>query len=103
MPIPLLLLLFPLTSALGRMITGAATAGIIYYFLKNTAQPYFNDLSYQIMKKVSEFSTVGGTVLEVIHYFDFPNLVSMLLSCMSACFTLKLMSIAIRAFGINTG
>lgn len=103
LPIPLLLLAYPLLSALSRIALGTATAGLVYYFLSNTLKPYMDDLTAQIHSRVSDLSTVGGTSLEVIHYFDLPQMVTILLTCSAACFSLKLMSVAIRAFGINTG
>lgn len=103
LPIPLLLLIYPIIKVVAKLITGAATAGIIYYFLTNVVRPYMDQLTNNVYNTVSQFSTVGGTSIQVIHYLDFPNLISLLLSCSAACFSIKIMSVAVRAFGINTG
>lgn len=103
MPIPILIILYAAVKALVRVITGAVTAGLVYYFLKNTVEPAYDNLISKIMDKVSDLSSVGGVIFDVIGYLDLFNLVSILLAASGACFSLKLMSIAIRAFGINTG
>lgn len=103
MPLGLLVILFPIVKVLVKVITGAITAGLVYAFLTGVVQPYTDSLTNQIYQKVSQFSTIGGTAVEVIQYLDFPNCVYLLLSASSACFSLKIMSVAIRAFGINTG
>lgn len=100
---PLLLILMPLIGAFGRLITGSITAGIVYYFLINVVKPYSDDLSNKIISSVSSFSTVGGSAVEVISYLDFVHCVTLLLSASAACFSIKIASVAIRAFGINTG
>lgn len=86
-----------------KLILGTATAGIIYYFLTSVAKPIADDLSQQLVNKASELSTVGGTAAEVIQYMDFVHCVNIILSASAACFSLKIMSVAVRAFGINTG
>ena len=103
MPIPILVILYSLVSTVAKLVTGAATAGLVYYFLMNTVQPLLDSLTSQIYDKVSNFSAIGGTSLQVIQYLDFPHSISILLATSSACFSIKVMSIAIRAFGINTG
>lgn len=103
MPIALLLLLAPIIKAIARLITGAVTAGLVYYFLSTVVAPITSQLENKILATVSDFSTVGGTALAVISYLDFGNCIAIILSASSACFSLKLMSVAIRAFGINTG
>jgi hypothetical protein len=103
MPLALIALLAPLIGAFARLITGAITAGIIYYFLTNVIKPYSDDLTNQIVNTVSNFSTVGGSAIQVISYLDFANCISLLLSASAACFAIKVASVAIRAFGITTG
>ena len=103
MPIPLLVLVYSIISVFAKLVTGSATAGLVYYFLMNTVQPLLDSLTSQIYDKVSDFSAIGGTSLQVIQYLDFPHAISILLATSSACFSIKVMSIAIRAFGINTG
>ncbi|EYT12604.1 hypothetical protein J595_04171 [Acinetobacter sp. 1592897] len=56
-----------------------------------------------MFRKQWSLSTVGGTAAELIQYFDFIQCVNIILSASAACFSLKLMSVAVRAFGINTG
>ena len=46
---------------------------------------------------------MGGAVGQVVVYFDFPHAISILLATSTACISIKLMAIAVRAFGINTG
>lgn len=103
MPIPLLVLVYSIISVVAKLVTGAATAGLVYYFLMNTVRPLLDSLTSQIYDKVSDFSAIGGTSLQVIQYLDFPHAISILLATSSACFSIKVMSIAVRAFGINTG
>lgn len=103
MPIPLLVLFYSIISVVAKLVTGAATAALVYYFLMNTVQPLMDRLTNEIYDKVSEFSLIGGTSLQVIQYMDFPHAISILLATSSACFSIKIMSIAVRAFGINTG
>lgn len=103
MPIPILVLLYSIISVIAKLVTGAATAALVYYFLINTVQPILDRLTSEITSKVSEFSTIGGSAIQVIHYLDFPHCISILLATSSACFSIKIMSIAVRAFGINTG
>ena len=103
MPIPLLVLVYPIISVVAKLVTGAATAGLVYYFLMNTVQPFMDRMTSEFYQKVSEFSTIGGTSLQVIQYIDFPHCISLLLSASAACFSIKIMSVAVRAFGINTG
>lgn len=103
MPIPLLVAFYSIISVVAKLVTGTVTAGLVYYFLTNTVQPLMDRFSSEIMDKVSDFSTIGGTSLQVIEYLDFPHCVSLLLSASAACFSIKIMSVAVRAFGINTG
>ena len=103
MPIPILVILYSIINVVAKLLTGAATAALVYYFLTNTVQPFMDRIISEIYGKVSEFSTIGGTSLQVIHYIDFPHCISLLLSASSACFSIKIMSVAVRAFGINTG
>ncbi len=103
MPLPLLIILFPIVKVLLKVFTGAVTAGLVYYFLTNVAKPHLDNLEAKVQQSVSSFSTVGGTAVEVINYLDFPNCINLLLSASAACFALKMMSVAVRAFGINTG
>lgn len=103
MPVGLLVILYPIVKVLVKVITGAVTAGLVYYFLISVVQPYLNSLDNQIYSSVSQFSNVGGTAIQVINYLDFPHCVYLLLSASSACFSIKIMSVAVRAFGINTG
>lgn len=103
MPIPILVLLYTIISVVAKLVTGAATAGLVYYFLISTVQPLMDRLFTEITSQVSDFSTIGGTSLQVIQYLDFPHAISLILATSSACFSIKIMSIAIRAFGINTG
>ena len=46
---------------------------------------------------------MGGAVGQVVVYFDIPHMISILFSCSAACMSIRLMAIAIRAFGVNTG
>lgn len=82
---------------------GTATAGVIYLFLSSTVKPFIDEMQQKIVEKATELSSVGGTAAEVIQYLDFIQCVNIILSASAACFSLKLMSVAIRAFGINTG
>jgi len=103
MPIPILILLYSVIKVVAKLVTGAATAAIVYYFLMNTVQPFMDRIDSAIYAKVSEISTIGGTSYQVIQYIDFPHCISLLLTASAACFSIKIMSVAIRAFGINTG
>ncbi len=103
MPIPILILLYSVIKVVAKLVTGVATATLVYYFLMNTVKPFLDSIFSEIYNKVSEFSTIGGTSLQVIQYLDFPHCISLLLSASTACFSIKVMSVAVRAFGINTG
>ena len=103
MPIPILILLYSVIKVVAKLVTGVATATLVYYFLMNTVKPFLDSITSEIYNKVSEFSTIGGTSLQVIQYLDFPHCISLLLSATTACFSIKVMSVAVRAFGINTG
>lgn len=103
MPIPLLILLYSVIKVVAKLATGVATATLVYYFLMNSLKPFMDNLTSEIYNKVSEFSTIGGTSLQVIQYIDFPHCISLILSASAACFSIKIMSVAVRAFGINTG
>jgi hypothetical protein len=103
MPIFAMIAITLVVRILAKLIVGAVTAGLVYYFLSNIAMPVVNNLQQEILQKVGEFSTVGGSAMEVIIYLDFPHCVSILLTATTACISLKLMAVAIRAFGINTG
>lgn len=103
MPIALLLLLAPIIKAVARLITGAVTASIVYYFLMSVVAPITSQIEAKILDTVNQLSTVGGTAFSVISYLDLGHCVAILLAASSACFSIKIMSVAIRAFGINTG
>ena len=102
--IPLMIILRPLTSAIAKIALGVTVASIIYGFLNNYILPVVRVLEQRILSEVQSLSTVGGVAGEVIMYFlIFPHAVSILLATSSACLSIKIMSVAIRAFGINTG
>ncbi|MQZ29583.1 DUF2523 domain-containing protein [Acinetobacter haemolyticus] len=103
LPLPLLIILFPIVKILVKTFTGGVVAIIVYQLLKNVAQPQIENLISEIHQTVSQMSSVGGSAIEVINYLDFPSLLTIILTAYSACFSLKLMSVAVRAFGINTG
>ncbi|MCH7378587.1 DUF2523 domain-containing protein [Acinetobacter higginsii] len=103
LPLPLLVILFPIIKILTKAITGTVVAVIVYNLLKNVAQPIMDKLIFEIYSTLSEMSSVAGSAVEVINYLDFPSLLTIILTAYSACFSLKLMSVAVRAFGINTG
>jgi large-conductance mechanosensitive channel len=103
MPIFAMIAISLVVRILAKLIVGAVTAGLVYYFLSNIAMPVVNNLQQEILQKVGEFSTVGGSAMQVIAYLDFPHCVTILLTATTACISLKLMAVAIRAFGINTG
>ncbi len=42
MPIPLLLILYSVIKVVAKLLTGAATAALVYYFLMNTVQPFMD-------------------------------------------------------------
>ena len=101
--IPLLILLRPLTSAIARVALGTTVAALTYAFLNNTVLPLIDRIQDAILSQVSSLSTMGGAVGQVVVYFDIPHMISILLSCSAACISIRLMAIAIRAFGVNTG
>lgn len=101
--IPLMILLRPLTSAMAKVVLGTTVAALTYAFLNYTILPFIDRIQDAILSKVSSLSTMGGVVGEVVVYFDIPHAISILLSCSAACMSIRLMAIAVRAFGINTG
>jgi len=102
MPLPLMLLLFPITSAIGRLITGVVIASSIYYFLKQVVQPASDRVSNAIISKLNDLSSVGGSAAEAVAYLDISNAAMILIATSTACLSIKMLSVAIRAFGINT-
>lgn len=103
MPLAFYAIAFAVIKVLSKLLTGTVTAGLVYYFLSSVAKPQIDNLEQQVINKVSEFSVVGGSALQLISYLDFVNCIHMLLAASAACFSLKMMSVAVRAFGINTG
>ena len=101
--IPLMILLRPLTSAIAKIVLGTTVAAITYAFLNNTVLPFMDRIQQAILSQVSSLSTMGGAVGEVVVYFDIPHIISILFSCSAACMSIRLMAIAVRAFGVNTG
>ncbi len=101
--IPLLILLRPLTSAIAKIVLGTTVAALTYAFLNNTVLPLIDRIQDAILSQVSSLSTMGGAVGQVVVYFDIPHMISILFSCSAACMSIRLMAIAIRAFGVNTG
>lgn len=99
----LALILLPVVKAFARIMTGAVIAGIVYYILKNTIQPFIDNLSTQAINTVNSFSTVGGSVLELIHYLNFTNCIILIITALAICLNLKITAVALRAFGINVG
>lgn len=101
--IPLMILLRPLTSAIAKVVLGTTVAALTYAFLNNTILPFIDRIQDAILSQVSSLSTMGGAVGQVVVYFDIPHAISILFSCSAACMSIRLMAIAIRAFGVNTG
>lgn len=99
----LMVILRPLTSAIAKIVLGTTVAAIIYAFLNSYVLPLIDRFEDAILAEVSSLSTLGGVAGEVIQYLDFPHAISILLATSSACLSIKLMAIAIRAFGVNTG
>lgn len=99
----LMVLLRPLTSAIAKVVLGTTVAALTYAFLNNTILPFIDRIQDAILSQVSSLSTMGGAVGQVVVYFDIPHAISILFSCSAACMSIRLMAIAIRAFGVNTG
>ena len=99
----LMVLLRPFTSAMAKIVLGTTVAAITYAFLNNTVLPIIDRLEDAILSQVSSLSTMGGVVGQVVVYLDIPHAVSILFSASAACMSIRLMAIAIRAFGVNTG
>lgn len=99
----LMVILRPLTSAIAKIVLGTTVAAITYAFLNSTVLPLIDRVEESILSQLHSLSTLGGVAGEVIQYLDFPHCISLLLSASSACLSIKLMAIAIRAFGVNTG
>lgn len=100
---PILLLLYPIIRAVIQIVTGVAVATIVYSFLQTVIVPFTDMLSEKIQSQVDGFLSVQGAAYEAVLYLDFSQCVSIFLACSSACISVKLVSVAIRAFGINTG
>lgn len=101
--IPLMILSRVVLSVVGKIVVGVAVAGLTYAFLNNTVLPVIHRVESAILSQMSSLSSIGGPVGELIIYLDFPHAMSILLATSAACTSIKLMSIAVRAFGINTG
>ena len=101
--IPLMILSRVVLSVVGKLVVGVTVAGLTYAFLNNTVLPVIHRVESAILSQMSSLSSIGGPVGELIIYLDFPHAMSILLATSAACTSIKLMSIAVRAFGINTG
>lgn len=101
--IPLMILSRVILSVVGKLVVGVTVAGLTYAFLNNTVLPIVDRIESAILSQLSSLSSVGGPVGEFIVYLDFPHAMSILLATSAACTSIKLMAIAVRAFGINTG
>ena len=100
--IPLMILSRVVLSVVGKIVVGVTVAGLTYAFLNNTVLPVIHRIESSILSKYL-LSSIGGPVGSFIMYLDFPHAMSILLATSAACTSIKLMSIAVRAFGINTG
>lgn len=101
--IPLMILSRVLLSVFAKLAVGVTVAGLTYAFLNNTVLPVVHRIESAILSQLSSLSSIGGPVGQLIVYLDFPHCISLLLTASAACFSLKIMSVAVRAFGINTG
>ena len=84
-----------------RLFTGAATAAVIYFFLKSTVQPQLDSFDQQITQLAANTSTIG-LIADAATFLNLSWIVMVLLSASGAAFSLKLMLVAMRAFGIKS-
>lgn len=100
---PLLLLAYPIVRAIVKVATGVTVATIVYNFINAVILPIQLEIEQKIQYALTDFSSGTGAVFDVIRYLDFITCVNILLACSAACISVKIVSISIRAFGINTG
>lgn len=84
-----------------RLFMGAATAAVIYFFLKVTVQPQLDSFDQQITQLAAQTSTIG-LIADAASFLNLSWIVMVLLSASGAAFSLKLMLVALRAFGIKS-
>lgn len=101
--IPVYLLAYPIVSSIIKVVTGVTVATLVYNFINSVILPIQLEIEQKIHYALSDFSSGTGAVFDVIRYLDFITCVNILLACSAACISVKIVSISIRAFGINTG
>lgn len=95
------LFIIPVLFVVARLFTGAVTAGLIYFFLKSVVGPVLDRFDQQI-RDLAQQSYSIELVAEAARFLDLSWAVSVLLMASGAAFSLKLMMVAVRAFGIKT-
>lgn len=98
----LMLLLYPITSAIGRFIVGAGVAVAVYMILTSMIRPVMTVLDQKIIDIVGGVGSSGATVAQTVQYLDLPGLCVIILSAYSAAMSIKILSVSLKAFSVRT-
>lgn len=101
MPLPLLLLLYPLVRAIARIAIGAPIAIIVYTFLTSYLDPIMLRLENEIYASLGQLSSLSQLAYQAVVFLDFAHCVKLVLATSAACLSIKLFMISVRAFGVN--
>lgn len=101
MPLPLLLLLYPLVRAIARIAVGAPIAIIVYTFLTSQLDPLMLRLENEIYSSLGQLSSLSELAYQTVLFLDFSHCVKLVLATSAACLSIKLFMISVRAFGVN--
>lgn len=98
----LMMLLYPITSAIGRFIVGAGVAVLIYTVLTTMIRPVMGSIDSKIIQLVGGVGSSVGTVAQTVQYLDLAGMCVIMLSAYSAALSIKILSVSIRAFSVRT-
>lgn len=102
MPVIYMLLLYPITSAIGRFIVGAGVAVAVYYILTSMIRPIMSVLDQKILQIVGGVGSSAATVAQTVQFLDLFGLCVIILSAYSASMSIKILSVSLKAFSIRT-
>lgn len=101
MPLPLLLLLYPLIRAVARIVVGVPVAIIVYTFLTSYLEPIMAQLEIELYSSLGQLSSLSDFAYQAVVFLDFAHCVKLVLATSAACLSIKLFMISVRAFGVN--
>lgn len=86
-----------------RMISGAALAKQLYDFLNENLMPKVEAYVSAIVQQSQGLNGFNGLAGEVFLFLDLSGVISLLVSTLLACFTIKIFIVSLKAFGQNDG